>query len=253
MTISLSTVLEGLTIEDQSNLCALLEIAERSDKEQILERIKWLYYSKNRAGSSATTKNAISKLRSKLTNHTHSAIDRNELYEIPTYDNLISGACRHLRAFEKDKTIEEQELFLSQAIIIAALQRMSPTERKVFFESQVDTIKMTREANIENDNLRGPLTTFALLGVAQTSGFAVYVASTTALGFLTHAVGITLPFAVYTGMTSTIAFVIGPVGWLAAGIWGAWKMTQPKWKKLIPALIYIISIRSREKLEIPAK
>jgi hypothetical protein len=68
------------------------------------------------------------------------------------------------------------------------------------------------------------MTTTAVLGAAQASGGAVYIASTTALGFLTHGVGITLPFAVYTGVTSTIAFVIVPVGWLAAGGCVTWRV-----------------------------
>ncbi len=85
------------------------------------------------------------------------------------------------------------------------------------------------------------MTTTAVLGAAQASGGAVYIASTTALGFLTHGVGITLPFAVYTGLTSTIAFVIGPVGWLAAGGWAFWKFTGPEWKKLTTAIVYITS------------
>ncbi|HVA50960.1 MAG TPA: hypothetical protein VNH11_31760 [Pirellulales bacterium] len=109
----------------------------------------------------------------------------------------------------------------------------------------MDASAIVGDAEIKGPGLRGPTRTLALLGAAQASGFSVYVASTTALGFLTHAVGITLPFAVYTGMTSTIAFIIGPAGWLAAGLWGAWKLTQAEWKKLIPALVYIIAVNSR--------
>ncbi len=69
--------------------------------------------------------------------------------------------------------------------------------------------------------LKAPLTTVAALGLAQASGFGVYLASTTSLGFVTHAVGITLPFAMYTGLSSTIAFLIGPAGWLGVSAWGS--------------------------------
>ena len=82
----------------------------------------------------------------------------------------------------------------------------------------------------------------------QASGFGVYLAATTALGFTTSAIGITLPFAAYTGLSSTIAFVIGPAGWLAAGLWGAWKVTQAEWKKLVPVVLYIASTRARYRL-----
>ena len=98
-------------------------------------------------------------------------------------------------------------------------------------------------------DLKGPATTFALLGAAQASGFGIYLASTTALGFLTHAVGVTLPFTIYTGMTSTIAFLIGPAGWLGAGLWGTWKLTEPEWKKLVPALVCIVATNSLKNLQ----
>jgi hypothetical protein len=67
--------------------------------------------------------------------------------------------------------------------------------------------------------LKGAATTLGAFGAAQASGFGIYLGATTALGFLSQAVGVTLPFAVYTGMSSTIAFLIGPVGFLAAGAW----------------------------------
>lgn len=126
---------------------------------------------------------------------------------------------------------------------------MKPRERLKYFEQQVDISELLRGTRIKAHSFRGPATTFALLGIAQTSGFGIYLASTSALGFLTHAVGVTLPFAVYTGMTSTIAFIIGPPDWLTAGIWGAWKLTQPNWKKLIKALMYIISTNKWRYIE----
>ena len=61
------------------------------------------------------------------------------------------------------------------------------------------------------------MTLMGVLGIAQMSGFDIYLASTTALGFFTAAAGVTLPLAAYTGLTSTIALFIGPVGWSVAG------------------------------------
>jgi uncharacterized protein YaaW (UPF0174 family) len=129
---------------------------------------------------------------------------------------------------------------------------MKPRERQTFFEQQIEVPEIAREARIKGTSLAKPVTTFGLLGLAQVSGFGVYAASTTALGFVTHAIGITLPFASYTGMTSTLAVLIGPVGWLTAGLWGVWKITEPSWKILIPALIYIISTNSRIDLQASA-
>jgi len=250
MSISLAKVLEGWTSEELGNLCSLLGIDKSSALGLIQDRIKWRYHSKTRAGAESATRNIGSKLLSKISgSQQQRVVKRDDLREVPTYDALVIGACKHLKAFEKGASLAEHEAFLSQAIIIAALHRMKPRERLKLFEQQIDTSEMLREARIKGLALGGPATTFALLSVAQASGFGIYLASTTALGFLTHAVGVILPFAVYTGMTSTIALLIGPVGWLTAGVWGAWKLTQPKWNNLIPALIYIIATNSRRDLE----
>ncbi|MCH2160095.1 MAG: hypothetical protein MK096_15100 [Oleiphilaceae bacterium] len=87
------------------------------------------------------------------------------------------------------------------------------------------------------------------LGLANAAGFGLYTSATTALGFAMHAVGVTLPFATYTGLSSTIAFVIGPARWLAAGAWAIWGVTGPEWKKIVPALLYVISTEERLNIQ----
>jgi uncharacterized protein YaaW (UPF0174 family) len=87
-----------------------------------------------------------------------------------------------------------------------------------------------------------------ILGVASTGGFSTYVAASTALGFVTQIVGVTLPFAAYTGLSSTIAFTLGPAGWLGAGAWALWNLTDTDWKKLTPALIYLSTLRNQKNL-----
>jgi uncharacterized protein YaaW (UPF0174 family) len=170
------------------------------------------------------------------------------LREDPTYDELLNGACKHLKAWAENSTEQEKETYLAHAVIIIALQAMKPKERAQFLSAMVDARHIAPYGKVPGNSFAGPMTTFALLGVAQASGFGVYVASTTALGLLTHAVGITLPFAMFAGMTSTIAFLIGPFGWLSTISWGAWKATEPNWKLIIPALIYIIARNSREAI-----
>lgn len=249
MSHSLSTLLRGWTNEDLANLCHLLGIEATKDLRSIEDQVKWLYHSKTRAGAESAVRNISNTVLSKVfASRQSSETNREALREMPTYDELLIGACKHVKAFENGATSDDLEIFLSHAVILAALQRMEPRERQSFFEQQVNAASILGGARVHGSSLAGPTTTFALLGAAQASGFGIYVASTTALGFLTHAVGVTLPFAVYTGMTSTIAFLIGPVGWLSAGLWGAWQLTQPKWKKLIPALVYVIAINSKRDL-----
>jgi hypothetical protein len=245
--VTLREAIANWSDKDLKNLWALLEGEdEKPSIEAIEKRFKWLYYSKNRARIKTTAQNVLSKVQAKLDHEPVVTVTSDELHEIPRYDTLIMEAAKHLKAYEDEPSLGDCELYLSHAVIISALQRMKPTQRMKFFTQMVPD-ELTKTVGVKSTSVRGPATAFGGLGLAQLSGFGIYEASTTALGFLTHAVGITLPFAAYTGLTSTIAYVIGPAGWLAAGVWGAWRLTQPKWAKIVPGLIYIVHSNARTR------
>ncbi|MEX2353278.1 MAG: hypothetical protein WD709_03750, partial [Gammaproteobacteria bacterium] len=223
-----------------SNLGAILELKQDSPSIQDLEtRIKWLYHSKKRARFKAIATSIVERR----------SADKDKLYAVPTYSELINRLATRLKLKDRDEPvgdISRLEMDISYDIIIRSLQKMTPLMRRAFFNESVNLADILDNAGIKNPSLRGPMTTMVALGLAKTSAAtSLYIASTTALGFVTHAVGITLPFAAVTGMTSTIAFVIGPPGWLAASGWVFWQVTGPKWKKLTPALMYIISTNSQ--------
>lgn len=247
--VTIREAVEGWGKQDLANLWALLGGEEDEPTIRMIEeKLKWLYHSRTRAGAESTIRNLWSRLVTKVSDTTSTQITGEDIREMPRYDRLLTQAAKHIKAYEGEPTLEECETYLAHAVIIAALQRMSPSQRMKFFTVNISIDEIVKSAGIKSADLKGPVTTFVALGTAQASGFGVYLASTTALGFLTHAIGITLPFVVYTGLTSTIAFVIGPVGWLSAGIWGVWKLTQPKWKSIISALLYIVSTNSRRRL-----
>ncbi len=246
---SLREALECWAERELANLAAILEITSDTCTIDDLEaRFKWLYHSRTRALASSTIKDAASKIESLLTKRASTKSDIESEYQVPTYSELVSALASELKVREERASTEDLEEYISHEIIVEALSNMRPAERRDFFYESVSVGDILSSADIDSSNLRGPMTTMAMLGAAQASGMSVYLASTTALGFLTHAVGITLPFAAYTGMTSTIAFLIGPAGWLAAAGWGFWRLTGPEWKILLPAVLYIISNNERIKL-----
>ena len=70
---SLADVLDGWSNEELGNLGSLLEMGRIFEADQIIDRIKWLYHSKARAGTEAFTKNTLGRLRSKLSDYKHSS------------------------------------------------------------------------------------------------------------------------------------------------------------------------------------
>ena len=244
--VPLEKILENFNSKDLSNICYLLNIDDTPSVKVITNKIKWLYHSKTAVKIEHGIKKLTNKIKTKIfLKHQNNKKDYTKHRKVPTYNELILGACKHLKVYSPNASIEEHELYLSHDIIISALYKMSPQDRIKFFQQE---IQLPEKLTVKGSNLRGPVTTFAVLGLAKASGFGIYVYSTTALGFITHAIGKTLPFVVYTSMTRTIAFLIGPAGWLATGVWGIWKIIQPKWEKIIPVLVYIIAVKSTKKI-----
>ena len=255
--VTIRDALRGWGQQDLANILSLLggkvqlgknETAPATSAEEVEAHFKWLYYSKARAKTQSVARNLAVQTVAKIRKAEATNVAVEESRPIPRYDLLLTEAAKHVKAYEGDPAIDDCETFLSQAVIIAALHKMKPSERVEFFSSTIPVKEMTQRAGIKTVHAAGPVTTLALLGAAQASGFGVYMAATTALGLVTHAVGVTLPFVAFTGLTSTIAFLIGPVGWLGAGAWGFWRMTGPRWRRIIPALLYIAATNKRLSL-----
>lgn len=89
-----------------------------------------------------------------------------------------------------------------------------------------------------------------LMITAKLSGFGVYLLASSALSTVSGAVGLTLPFGLYTSISNAISVALGPVGWVALGIFATWKLTGTNYQKLIPIALYIAYLR-RELEERP--
>ena len=63
------------------------------------------------------------------------------------------------------------------------------------------------------------------------------------MGFLSGALGITLPFAAYATLTSTIALVIGPAGWIALGLGILHHLGKPNSKRALAAVLGVSAAR----------
>jgi uncharacterized protein YaaW (UPF0174 family) len=133
------------------------------------------------------------------------------------------------------------EAKLVHKVIGDAWARMTPAQREQLQH------EMSRAAAIEgyDRNRFASLGPIAALSVAQLSGFGIYLFATTALSAVTGVAGVVLPFVAYTTMSSAISFVIGPVGWIGAGLFAIWKLTGPDYKKLIPAVLMIAALRDK--------
>lgn len=248
--MDLQNLLADLGEEHRANLSAVLNMTNPNpSSEELGDEIKWLYHSKSREAIKASGGVAVDALSTVSKQLFGKTIERPALIisevEMPSYDDLVHGLAKKLGVDEAPADLSKTEKYIVQAYIAECLTRMTPQQREDFFEREVETTKILGEDMIDSD-LKGPMRTMAAMGLAKAAGFQLYIAATTALGFATHAVGVTLPFAAYTGMTSTIGFLIGPGGWLAVSGWALWRVTGPEWKKLLPLVIYLIYLRAEK-------
>ena len=243
--ITIRNVLYAWSREELVNLAAILELESgRASVADIEERIKWLYHSRTRAQVMSTLSGTAAKVRSLIDNKQRPGRSVDEQYPVPAYPELVFGLADKLKVREEDATLEDCEEAVSHEVIIQALQKMTPSQRRTFFNQPIDLGEVLEAANARSGGLVGPKTTVVALQSTRPRGLSLYVASSTALGFMTHAMGMSLPFAAIKGLGATVAFVIGPVGWLAAGGWAVWLATGPEWKKLLPAILYITATNS---------
>jgi uncharacterized protein YaaW (UPF0174 family) len=217
--VTLQDVLNGWSSDNLANLSVLLGGSEQDPTIQDIEnRVKWLYHSKSKAKVGLFTNKIYSSLSKEA-----DELSIEEMVSVPTYKELVEEAAKKLKVYVGEPSIAELELFISQDIVVNALKKMSPKDRKVFLSKQIgDTHSKSNPDEADEQ----------------------HVYTTVALGFVTYAIDASLPSKVYSGVASSIALMMGPPGWLAAGLWKVMSLTKSEWTTLIPAILYIASVNS---------
>ena len=248
-TLDLLALVGRLAHEDRANLAATLGLEPDSAPEEICETIRWLYHSKVRREIRKGARSVVGFAKSYLPDALGVAskvATENDDYPVPTWADLVDHVGRHLKAFDETADLTTNERYICQAVIVRALDKMTPPQRDAFFSQKVDWGELLEHGGPEGSSAGGAFRGVQVLALAEAAGFSLYTASSTALSMVSGGLGITLPFAAYTGLSSILSFVTGPVGWIAAIGFLGWKLTGPELKKLLPAVIYLINVRARE-------
>jgi uncharacterized protein YaaW (UPF0174 family) len=162
----------------------------------------------------------------------------------PTYYQIVQSVARRLKIRADDgDSVEHLECEISQHLFKTMWEKMTPEQREEL------TKKLKEAMGDENFNaaFKTGASLYAALMAANLSGFGVYMLATTVLGALTSTLGLTLPFVAYTAVTRAISVVIGPVGWLGAGLLTLHQLTGPNWQRTTNAIVYISMLRNSPK------
>lgn len=99
----------------------------------------------------------------------------------------------------------------------------------------IDTLKKGRGAGIVAMLIAGNLAGFALYAVLNQTFFAI-------ARFVGLRVGVAVAGPIIGG---TVAFLLGPAGWLFAGLLLVFDLGNTSWKKTIPAVVVVASYRRK--------
>ena len=165
---------------------------------------------------------------------------------IPDYGAVLSMVAKHFKVDTDDcSTQNEVEIRVSNSIFELTWSKLTQDQKKSI-ENELLNMSKLDDKSKEKIKVLG---LFGALATAQLSGFGVYILASTTLSVITGVFGLTMPFAFYAGISSLISVAIGPVGWLAGAVYAIYKFDTPKYKVLIPLVLFMTVARLSQELE----
>jgi uncharacterized protein YaaW (UPF0174 family) len=209
---------EILESADEGQLSVLSEILKvRADREAILARLCFLGQPKSK--------------------HFIGSILKRDTSPDRIYREMVRRAAGTLRIrYLPYETTAAIEIRISQKVIKTVWERLSPEQKKELEE----TLRREAEKFDKTAGLLASGSIFASLTAAKLSGLGVYMLASAALGLLQIGAGSLLS----TALAGAIGLIIGPAGWIGAGLFTVWRLDRPNYKKIIPAIIFISALRT---------
>lgn len=158
-------VASGLSKEHRSNLATVLQMDRGASVEDICEALRWLYRSKARARFSEAAASGWWLLASVAGRRSGTRRSTGERCPVPTWEELIEGVGRYLKVYDAQAATHRNELYISHAIVVRALAKMSPEQRTVFFARGGAGYEIGDGGGLL-DRIRGPARAAAALGAA---------------------------------------------------------------------------------------
>jgi uncharacterized protein YaaW (UPF0174 family) len=169
-----------------------------------------------------------------------------QLFDNRDYKRLVTDVADHIQIDWPGLLRGRQWSDLSAAEIEDAI--VVKTLQKLFAQLSDEDRRLLAEElgkEVKDPNIVGELLSGGAIVLARLSGFQIYVLTTTAVGALTSALGITLPFVIYTTVTRGLGIILGPIGWILLGVSVLLNLSQTNWSRLVPGIVYISYIRHK--------
>lgn len=162
------------------------------------------------------------------------------IVDIDKVERLVSIATPDLRLICINVYIDQIERQILAKLMAVAYEKATPEQRTAVDAQLAELVKTSH-----GKSLSGLSTGTALLAIGNVGGFATYTLMSSLLSTLSFG---TLGFGAYTFASSLLSVVLGPVGWLALGVYSVVKFGGPNEPKVVQlaATCALISQRLRE-------
>lgn len=172
--------------------------------------------------------NPISSALDKVLPHSTNTVD---------YDEIVRDVGSHLKVnFSKSDSLLVLEDEILKKLLKDSFEKMSPEERKSVLD----------ELGVSDLSLLAPAATAAALLAGKMAGFATYkIALMVANAVARSLLGKGLTFAGNAMLTRSISYVLGPIGWVIAGLWTLADMASPAFRVTVPCVVQIAYMRQK--------
>lgn len=152
------------------------------------------------------------------------------------YPEVVLDVGKKLNAkVSESKSVEKNEEAILFKVFEDTLDQMSESEKRQLFQSM---------GIREHEYPTGAAATIVTQLVARYGGFAVYKSALIVANMVSRALlGQGLAFATNATLTKTIGAFLGPIGWIASGVWLAVDLAGPAYRKTVPAIIHVATLR----------
>ena len=154
------------------------------------------------------------------------------------YEEVVLDVGKKLKAkVKRSNTVEDNEEQILSKMFEDALERMTEDEKRSILLSMG-----VNEANIPF----GPLGVAAVQNLlGQFGGFSVYKITVVVANMVSQSLlGSSLSFATNAAITRAVGAILGPVGWIATGLWLVLDLAGPAFRKTVPAVIHVALLRT---------
>ncbi len=154
------------------------------------------------------------------------------------YEEVVLDVGEKLKAdVKKTNSIEKNEEKILLKMFEDALERMTDDEKRSVFRSM---------GMNERDIPLGPIGVAVIQNLLREfGGFYIYQITIIVANMVSRALlGAGLSFATNAAITRTVGALLGPIGWIATGLWLIVDLAGPAFRKTVPAIIHIALLRT---------